>query len=167
MLITVASAEPQPQSAVCPSCPAHSWYTFPLNITVAQLSFSFFRTKTMFPGRTCSSSAVSGMNSYMTRCGCPLRALGVGAVDRSGMLAMLLFYIIGRIQTSASLFLPSPFPLSSGGQLDVQLRECRTGLCLAAWVIHPSSNLPEDFWGLGPGWRTRGLPTGRQKGKYQ
>lgn len=31
-------------------------------------------------------------------------------MDRLGMLAMLLFYIVGRIQTSASVFEHSPLP---------------------------------------------------------
>lgn len=73
----------------------HTPGTFPLNITVAQLSFSFFRTKTMFPGRTCSSSAVSGMNSNRTRCGWPWRALGAGAEGRSGRWVMWLLYFVG------------------------------------------------------------------------
>lgn len=93
----------QNPTASAPSCQARPG-TFPLNITVAQLSFSFFRTKTMFPGRTCSSSAVSGMNSYRTRCGCPLRALGAGAADRSGK-QVTLFYFVGGTQTSTSMFL--------------------------------------------------------------
>lgn len=85
-----------------PPCAKSAPGTLPLNITVAQLSFSFFRTKTMFPGRTCSSSVVSGMNSYRTRCGCPSRALGLEAM--SGGEVVLPFYFIGDLN-SASLFL--------------------------------------------------------------
>lgn len=42
-------------------------HTCPLNMTVAQLSLPFFRTKTMFPGMTWSSSCVSGTNPNSTR----------------------------------------------------------------------------------------------------
>jgi hypothetical protein len=50
-------------------------HTCPLNMTVAQLSLPFFKTKTMFPGMTCSSSGVSGTKPNNTRCASPSRAL--------------------------------------------------------------------------------------------
>lgn len=59
-----------PENYPCQSC-----NTFPLNTTVAQLSLSFFKTKTMLPGRTWSSSSVSGVNSYKTLWGSPWKAL--------------------------------------------------------------------------------------------
>lgn len=40
--------------AINPTHP-HPLNTCPLNMTVAQLSLPFFKTKTMFPGMTCSS----------------------------------------------------------------------------------------------------------------
>lgn len=49
--------------------------TCPLNMTVAQLSLLFFKTKTMFPGMTWSSSGVSGTNPNSTRWASPSRAL--------------------------------------------------------------------------------------------
>lgn len=52
--------------------------TCPLNMTVAQLSLPFFKTKTMFPGMTCSSSGVSGTNPNSTRWASPSRALQGG-----------------------------------------------------------------------------------------
>lgn len=53
------SHAPQPPPGLLPTCP--------LNMTVAQLSLPFFRTKTMFPGMTWSSSGVSGTNPNSTR----------------------------------------------------------------------------------------------------
>lgn len=49
--------------------------TLSLKITDAQLSVPLWRTNTMLPGNTASSSVVSGMNSYRTVCGSPSRAL--------------------------------------------------------------------------------------------
>lgn len=50
-------------------------HTCPLNMTVAQLSLPFFKTKTMFPGMTWSSSGVSGTKPNNTRWASPSRAL--------------------------------------------------------------------------------------------
>lgn len=60
--------------AINPPTP-HPLNTCPLNMTVAQLSLPFFKTKTMFPGMTCSSSGVSGTNPNNTRWASPSRAL--------------------------------------------------------------------------------------------
>lgn len=72
---------PWKSSALCcwdpmPLAPPHDLpNTCPLNMTVAQLSLPFFKTKTMFPGMTCSSSGVSGTKPNSTRCASPSKAL--------------------------------------------------------------------------------------------
>ena len=67
--------------AINPPTP-HPLNTCPLNMTVAQLSLPFFKTKTMFPGMTCSSSGVSGTNPNNTRWALPSRALRDGGGEK-------------------------------------------------------------------------------------
>ena len=64
-----------------------------------------------------------------------------------------LFYLTGGLN-SAPLFLSSFPPLVLNTQLDGAGHGCTMCVSNAA---NASSNLPEDFWCLGPGWRPRGL----------
>lgn len=83
-------------------------------------------------------------------------------VRRGGGTAVLLhrgpelcFLVSLVLSLSPLLVLGASWALSCGGAGQEQ-----TWLCLLATLLtfpHLSSNLLEDFWCLGPGWRTRGL----------